>query len=141
MNPKYERIRAMKRPVSQRHPPMAMENRAAQFSPFAALTGYEDAVNETARWTGEASLLDEDRLALLNSRLTFLASLTGEPPEVTVTYFRPDEKKAGGAYATVTGAVRKIDALNGIVSLTDGTRIPIESITAIAGDVFPAEDF
>ena len=119
------------------HPRMPMENRAAQFSPFAALTGYEAVVEETARWTESRIELSEDAKAILDNQLQLLSEQ--DQPEVTVTYFVPDKKKTGGAYVTVQGTLKRIDALqrelvllaeNGV---SDGRRVPIDEIWYFGG--------
>lgn len=121
--------------VSKRHPPMPVTERAAQFSPFAALSGYEDAIRETGRLTDERMELDEDEKLILNEKLQILKGREAERPEVRITYFKPDEYKKGGAYVTVSGRIKKIGVYEGMISLEDGTRIPIENMTGLEGDV------
>ena len=114
--------------VSRNHPQMPMEARAAQFAPFAALTGYDAVIHETARLTDKQVELEEydnDRLNLIFSEL--MDSLE-KHPMVTVSYFKPDEHKAGGAYMTVSGKLKKIDTYEQIMKMEDGTVIPIGSI-------------
>ena len=106
MNGKYDDIIHLPHHTSSRHPRMSMADRAAQFSPFAALSGHEDAIRETARLTTERAELSESRKEELNEQLVWLREHPDARERVTVTYFRPDAKKAGGAYVTVTGAVR-----------------------------------
>ena len=118
-------------------PPMAHYNRAAQFAPFAALTGYEDAVKETARRTDTQLEVSEKRAALLDERLRILLEQAAERPLVTVTYFQPDAKKDGGAYVTVTGNVRRVDLFDRAVIFTDRRRIRIDDIFDLQGDLFP----
>ena len=122
--------------VSQNHPQMPLRDRAAQFAPFAALTGYEAAVGETARLTAERRELDPQEAAELNRRLTDLAARLKDRPEVTVEYFVPDERKAGGAYVTVTGRVRHISVSERLLVMEDGTVIPLG--LKCAGRRFPA---
>lgn len=105
----YEDMLRLPHPRSSKHPPMSKENRAAQFSPFAALTGYEASVTETARHTQDRILLDDNRRALLDTRLTFIQEHLSEHPVVSITYFIPDAKKEGGAYVSRMGDIRKID--------------------------------
>ena len=119
-------------------PHMARGNRAAQFAPFAALTGYDDAVKEMARWTDKKIEIDEMRAALLNERLCILQEQAAANPFVEITYFRPDEKKAGGAYVTAAGTVRKIDLAARVLIFTDRTTILMDDIFDIRGDLFPA---
>ena len=129
MNP-YEDIINLPHPTSEKHPRMRMTDRAAQFSPFAALTGYEDAVEETARLTEGKIELSEDEKAVLDQKLQAIAEHLGES-EVTITYFVPDARKAGGAYETVVSPVKKIGNVERIVTMANGTKIPIEDILEI----------
>ena len=128
---KYDDIIGLPHHVSATHPHMPMIDRAAQFMPFRALTGYEDAVHETARLTDEKVELTEDEKALLDVRLQRLADEIGNQPKVTLTYFQPDKKKAGGAYITVTGQLKKMDDFEGILILTGGERILIANILTL----------
>lgn len=128
---KYDDIIGLPHHVSAAHPHMPMTDRAAQFMPFRALTGYEDAVRETARYTDERIELTEDEKVLLDMRLQKLADEIRSQPKVTLTYFRPDKKKAGGAYVCVTGQLKKIDDYEGALILTGGERISIEDILEI----------
>ena len=128
---KYDDIIDLPHHVSTTHPHMPMIDRAVQFQPFRALTGYEDAVHETARLTDEKIELTEDEKAILDMRLQKLADEIGSQPKVTLTYFRPDKKKAGGAYLTVTGQLKKIDDYGGALVLLGGERILIEDIVDI----------
>lgn len=128
---KYDDIIHLPHHVSSTRPHMPMTDRAAQFMPFRALTGYEDAVRETARYTDERIELTEDEKALLDMRLQKLADEISNQPKVTLTYFRPDKKKAGGAYICVTGQLKKIDDHEGYLILTGGERILIEDILEI----------
>lgn len=128
---KYDDIIGLPHHVSAAHPHMPMTDRAAQFMPFRALTGYEDAVRETARYTDERIELTEDEKALLDIRLQKLADEIRSQPKVTLTYFRPDKKKAGGAYVCVTGQLKRIDDHEGALILTGGERISIEDILEI----------
>lgn len=128
---RYADIIDKKRPISKKHSPMSMEERAAQFSPFAALTGYEAAVKETARLTDEQEELDEDEKALINERLQELNLQIASKPEVTVTYFEPDEKKAGGSRRTINGRLRKIDRDRQVLVLNEEYEIQISSILKI----------
>ena len=110
---------------------MSMADRAAQFSPFAALSGHEDAIRETARLTTERAELSESRKEELNEQLVWLRKHPDARERVTVTYFRPDAKKAGGAYVTVTGVVKKIDEYEKTLWMEDGTVIAIEELSAV----------
>lgn len=124
----YDDIINLPHPTSPRHPRMSMIDRAAQFTPFQALTGYGAAIQETARITGERAELTEEEKLVLDEKLRFLAD-TGN--EAVFTYFQPDGKKSGGAYVTAVGAVKKLDPLEGRLILTDGSAIPIEDILEI----------
>lgn len=128
---RYDDIIDLPHHVSTTHHRMSMLERAAQFQPFRALTGYEDAVRETARLTDDRVELTEDEKALLDGKLQRLADNLASHPLVTVTYFQPDKKKAGGAYVTATGELKKIDDFTGTLLLTGGERIPIENIVDI----------
>lgn len=134
----YEDILSLPRPVSTRHAPMSLWDRAAQFSPFAALTGYDAAVAETARLTESPIELDVDAAAEINERLLFLRTHLSDSPRITVTHFVPDDRKSGGAYVTITGIVRKLDSLNQWLLLEDGTRIFFGDILAMESPLFPA---
>lgn len=127
----YDDIINLPHPVSKVHPPMPAANRAAQFSPFAALTGYEEAVEETARLTDERLELEEDAVCALDEKLRILQERIAEQPEASVTYFRPDARKAGGAYVTVSGRIKKIDCYEQMLVMKDGQRIPIRDVMAI----------
>ncbi len=124
----YEDIIDLPHHVSRKHRQMPLLDRAAQFAPFAALTGHEAAIKETARLTEEEIELDENSKELLDFRLQQLQEHLSEHPEVAVTYFKPDEKKAGGAYETVTGVVKKVDDYAGELVFTDGKRIVLGTI-------------
>ncbi len=131
MSGPYDDIIDLPHPTSTRHPRMPMANRAAQFSPFAALTGYEDAVQETARQTVARPELTEEEKSHLNAELQALAEKISEHPTVSLTYFQPDERKAGGAFVTAEGAAKKLDRHTGMVILDDGRKIPVENLMSI----------
>ena len=128
---KYDDIIGLPHHVSATRPHMPILDRAAQFMPFRALTGYEDAVHETARLTEERVELTEDEKALLDTKLQRLADRLDSHPQVTLTWFRPDKRKTGGAYVTTTGQIRKIDDFEGVLILLGGERILIEDILDI----------
>lgn len=111
--------------------PMSMINRAAQFAPFAALSGYDEAVREAERVTDHRPKLDESEIALLNDKLQYLHVTKGNHPAVSITYFVKDQTKDGGACETVTGTLKNIDAVFYYVVMDDGTLIPIADICAI----------
>ena len=135
---RYDDIIHLPHHVSTAHPPMPAADRAAQFSPFAALAGHEAAIRETARLTDERAELDENAKAVLDEKLRMIQEMLPAHPEITVTYFQPDAKKSGGAYVTATDRVKKIDEYENIVLLQDGTKIPIDDIAEIVGEVFGA---
>lgn len=122
--------------VSATHPHMTAIDRAAQFSPFAALTGYDSAIKESARLTGQRIKLDEYIKDFLSDRLHFIVDRIKEHPEIVFTYFQPDAKKNGGAYVTVISTVKKVDEYERIVVMADGTEIPIDEIISIDGQIF-----
>lgn len=136
MTGKYDDIINLPHHVSKKHPLMAVIGRAAQFSPFAALTGYDAAIKETARLTDEKVELDEHSANALRDRLQNIAERIAEQPEIVITHFQPDITKSGGSYVTVTGAAKKIDEYKRIVIMTDGIAIPIDEIVAIEGEMF-----
>lgn len=115
---------------------MSMIDRAAQFSPFAALTGHNDAIIETARLTDRKIELDEGTKSVLNEKIQMISDYLSEMPTVTFTHFEPDIKKDGGAYLKTTGTVKKIDDFNKEIYLTDGTIILIEHIYEIESELF-----
>lgn len=131
MSENYEDIIHLPHHVSSRRTPMSMIDRAAQFSPFAALTGYDAVIQETARQTDRPIEPDETGRAELNEQLRFLSERIEEQPVVGITFFQPDERKSGGAYVSVTGRVRKIDEYSRAVILTDGRVISFEAIYQI----------
>lgn len=133
---RYEDIIDLPHHVSRKHPQMPLLDRAAQFAPFAALTGHEAAIKETARLTEEEAELDENSKELLDVRLQYLQEHLSEHPEVTVTYFAPDEKKSGGAYVTVTGRVKKVDGYVRELVFEDGKRVALDTVMWIDGTVF-----
>lgn len=132
----YDDIINLPHHVSTTRPRMPLENRAAQFSPFQALTGYEDAVVETARLTDRRIELDEDAIEILELKFAVLADRLDEHPEVVITYFQPDERKEGGTYIPVAGIVKKIDDVDREILLMSGMRICIQDIINIESDIF-----
>lgn len=133
---RYDDILHLPHPVSRKHPQMPIQDRAAQFMPFMALTGYKDAVSETERLTEEWMELDENERETLDRKLCFLIEHREEHPEVTVTYFQPDERKDGGAYRTISGKLRKLDADRRSVLLDNGACILLESIVQMEVEGF-----
>ena len=131
----YEDILNLPHHVSKTRPQMSMLDRAAQFSPFAALTGYDDAIKETGRLTDEKIEMDEDRKAALDMKQAYLIEMIDEQPEISITYFLPDTKKSGGAYVTVTGNLKRFDEYERLLILTDGMKIPMDDIADIESDL------
>ena len=122
--------------VSKNRPQMPMSDRAAQFAPFAALTGYDAAIKETGRLTDERIELDVEALSALDMKYQLLMEALDEAPEVTITYFQPDERKAGGKYVSAVGTVKKIDDFERRITMRDGTRIPMDDVLSIDGEMF-----
>ena len=121
-------------PYPQKRQRMSNTDRGAQFSPFAALTGFEAAITETARLTDRKIELDEGGKALLDEKLRKIEEEIYDRPEVEITYFQPDLRKAGGAYLQKRGRVKKLDAYQRAVVFTDGVIIPIDDISDIILD-------
>ena len=136
MNGKYDEIMGLPHHVSKTRPQMPMSDRAAQFAPFAALTGYDAAIKETGRLTDERIELDVEALSALDMKYQILMEALDEAPEVTITYFQPDERKAGGKYVSAVGAVKKIDDFERLITMQDGTKIPMDDILSIDGELF-----
>ena len=128
---KYGDIIHLPHHVSSVHPHMPVSDRAAQFAPFAALTGYGDVIKETARLTDEEPDLSEDEKQELNYKIQLACALPGEKPEIVLTYFVQDEKKSGGACHTARGKIRRIDPDAGQIILEDGGRIRLDCVVDI----------
>ena len=116
-----------------------MQNRAAQFAPFAALTGFESIIKETCRQTAHRIELDESAKEALDKKLQRLLQVLHVHPQISITFFKPDEKKDGGAYICITGTIKKIDGYGENLIMTDGTQIPISEITSLQGDLLNDE--
>lgn len=138
MSSVYDDLLNLPHHTSAVQPAMSMQNRAAQFAPFAALVGYDALIRETARLTDQKADLDESVKADLNEKLRLLLELLPQQPEVTITYFLPDSRKAGGAYRTASGIVRKFLRSENLLAMMDGTQIPIDAIAALNGSCFSA---
>ena len=132
----YEDIIGLPRPLSRRHPPMARQERAAQFAPFAALAGHGAILREAARQTENQPVLSEDAQTALDARLRLLAGRLEEHPTVTATYFLPDEKKTGGACVTVSGQVLRLREFPPALCLADGAEIPLSALLALEGPLW-----
>ena len=135
MNP-YEDILHLPHHVSKTRPQMPMSDRAAQFSPFAALTGYDEAIDETARLTDSRLVMSDEALSVLDAKFRLLMEKMDEEPEVKIIYFKPDEKKAGGAYLSLRGVVKSVDEVGRMIVLRDGTRLSMDDILDMEGRIF-----
>ena len=133
---KYDDIIGLPHHVSEKHAHMPVPDRAAQFAPFAALTGYGDRIDETARLTDERIELTESERERLDLRLQQLEAALSDEPAVQIIYFRQDPLKSGGEYLTAVGRVRRLDRLRGTVTMDNGTEIEFEDIYEIGGELF-----
>ena len=133
---KYDDMIGLGHHISRTHPPMVRIKRAAQFASFDALTGFGEAIHEAGRETEAKKELSEDEIDMINAKLAVIQYHIKEQPNIAVTYFIPDDKKAGGRYVTVSGNVRKLDEGNHMMVFADETRIPIEDIRMIEGELF-----
>ena len=136
MTRKDDDILHLPHPTSKKHPRMPISDRAAIFSPFAALTGHAAAIQETARLTDQKIELDEDTKAELDRRQAILLEHIAEQPEVTITWFCPDEKKSGGAYVVTVGRLKRVDETAGTLRLADGMTIALDEIVDLQSDLF-----
>ena len=136
----YDDIISLPHHVSLTRPQMPLRDRAAQFAPFAALTGYGEAIDETARYTEKRRELDENERAVLDNRLNFLAARLEDKPQVEIEHFVPDIRKDGGEYVRTKGRLAAISATARTLVLADGTTIAIDDITAIESREFTAFD-
>ena len=137
---KYKDIINLPHKQSSKRPHMSLLDRAAQFAPFAALVGYDDAIKETGRLTDERIEMSEEKLAVLNARYQILVDHLDEEPEVTITYFVPDIYKTGGSYITKTGVVKKMDAYERLITMVDGIKILMDDVLTLEGDIFNMAD-
>lgn len=135
MSGKYDDIINLPHHVSKTHKQMSMHDRAAQFSPFAALTGHKEAINETARLTDRKLELDDGAKAIINEKLRIISEHIKECPKVTITYYEPDAAKDGGAYLTVSGCVKKSDTYKNKLVMTDGLEIMFDALLEIDGEM------
>lgn len=115
---------------------MSLENRAAQFAPFAALAGHDEAINETARLTIEKKELCEDEQRLLSERFALVLARLADHPIVTFVVYRADRRKSGGEYVTISGAVKKYEEFECLITLADGQTIPLADVVSISGEIF-----
>lgn len=137
---KYDDIINLPHHVSKKHPQMSIEARAAQFASFAALTGYDDEVKETARLTNERKDIAEGLKMLLDEKIRLIQKEVSTKPKITITYFVPDLKKNGGSYVTISGNVKKIDEYENLLVLENNKEIPISDIIDIKGELFKSSD-
>ena len=133
---RYDDIIDLPHHVSARHRPMPMIDRAAQFSPFAALSGHGDAIAETARLTDARRELDEETQAQLNERIAIVAQAAPQRPIVRVTWFQPDAHKEGGAYLSREAEVRRVDLTQGALQFTNHQEVALQDIVSLDGDLF-----
>ena len=136
MSDEYKDIINLPHHVSSKRPQMPMLDRAAQFSPFASLTGYDDAIHETGRLTDEKIDLSEEDKKTLDRKQQILSEKLSDHPALTITYFVPDAKKSDGAYVTKDGNLKKIDEFERWMMLTDGTKIPLDDVSDIESELF-----
>lgn len=135
MKTPYDDIINLPHHISKRHPQMSLYNRAAQFAPFAALSGHDDAIEETVRLTDEQRELAQGESEELNRKLAYLIQRNENTP-MDIIYFQPDSRKRGGSYRTVSGIIKRIDDLEDRIVLTDGTSIPLDAVSDIRGEIF-----
>ena len=136
MTDNYDDIIHLPHHISKRHPQMSLYNRAAQFAPFSALTGYEEVIAKTARQTNPKIEIMEDDRQLMDRKLSILTTCLEEEPTITITYFQPDGRKDGGQYLTITGVVKAIRTNERIIIMKDRTKISIDAIVGLEGEVF-----
>lgn len=136
MTDNYDDIIHLPRHVSKRHPQMSLYNRAAQFAPFSALTGYGDAIAEAARQTNPKIEIMEDDRQLMDRKLLILSSHLEEEPTISITIFQPDSRKSGGHYLTITGIVKAIRTNERVIIMKDRKKISIDAIVGLEGEVF-----
>ncbi|MBR6739688.1 MAG: hypothetical protein IKM04_01265 [Clostridia bacterium] len=136
MSRSYDDIIDLPRHVSKKHPPMSLYDRAAQFSAFSALVGYDEAIAESDRLTDKRIPLSEDDKAELDRKLSFLEDSELELTRISVTYFKPDGKKEGGRYVTEVGEFLKTDPYERVLIIGDGIKIPLEDVFKIDSELF-----
>lgn len=136
MSGRYDDILFLPHPTSKKHPRMSAQERAAQFSPFAALTGHQAVLREAARQTQERRVLDEYEQDALARKLALLQEHLAEEPEVQLSYFKEDARKAGGEYVRQEGRVKKLDLYRRVLLMADGTRVPLDDLFGMEGALF-----
>ena len=137
----YEDIINLPHHTSKKYPRMSLEARSAQFAPFAALTGYDEVLIETARLTNERIEIDDTIKVIIDSKLQIIKENIKEMPLITFMYFVPDTKKNGGKYVTITGNVKKIDEYRNVLVLDNKTEIPIDEIIDLNGEIVKNDIF
>lgn len=137
---KYKDIINLPHKQSSRRPQMSRIDRAAQFAPFAALTGYDDAIKETGRLTDDEVDLSEETLNQLNIKFRVLLEMVDKDVEIAITYFVPDQSKSGGAYVTTRGCVKKFDEYERLITMNNGIKIPMDKVLSIESDIFNSEE-
>lgn len=133
---KYDDIINLPHHVSKKHPQMSLEARAAQFAPFAAVTGHKEEIDEAERVTEEKEDISEEQMKILNKKLSIIMENIAQKPSIKVIYFIPDKKKSGGKYETITGNVKKVDEYKKVIILEKEIVIPMQEIVDISGDLF-----
>lgn len=136
----YDDIINLPHHVSRKRPHMSMHDRAAQFAPFAALTGYGDAIDETGRYTSEKRQLSDSEKGIMDEKLRMLGMVIKDMPEITVTYFIPDLLKDGGSYETVTGRLKRIHEYRKVLILEDGLEIALDELMEVECELFQRYD-
>ncbi len=136
MNHKYDEIINLPHHVSKTHPQMPMQDRAAQFAPFAALSGYDEAIRETGRLTEDKIEPGENCLNELNRKILWLCEHINECPEITFTYFQADARKTGGKYLRITGRIKKMDTFERTILLQNGAKLSLDSILDMDSEIF-----
>lgn len=134
----YDDIINLPHHQSETRPHMSLYDRAAQFSPFSALTGYNEAVKESARLTDKNHELSEEAAARLDKQLLYIRQNIKEQPQITITYFLHDKRKDGGAYVSESGIIKQIDDVERVVILQSNTKIPLDDISDISGETLPS---
>ena len=132
----YDDLIYLPHPVSRKHPPMSAMDRAAQFSPFSALTGYEAVLREAGRLTDSRAELSEYSRDILDQKQKILLDAAPTYPEITITYFIPDRRKQGGAYGTLKGNLKRIDLARRVIILLDGTEVSLDDVADIQCELF-----
>ena len=133
---KYDNIINLPHHVSKKHPQLSKASYAAQFSPFAALSGYDGIVSEVARFTDEHVELGDTEMDILSAKIQIIGDHIKEHPKIELTYFVKDKKKSGGAYLQKTARIKRVDDMERIMYFTDGTNLPIDDITDMQGEIF-----